>query len=52
MNKRAEKYQVRVVVGPYNTTCRTIDVWQVKQLLTQLVEAKKQKCPTCNQEVR
>lgn len=44
--------KVRVIIGPYNTICRAGDVWKVKQLLKELVESSKKRCPTCNQEVR
>ena len=46
------RHRVWIFVGPYNTICRSIDAWKVKQLLNELVEASKKRCPTCNQEVQ
>lgn len=47
-----DRHKVRVFVGPYNTICKARDVWKVKQILKEMVESSKKRCPTCNQEVR
>ena len=41
---------VRVVVGPYNTTSKTGDIWKVKQLLEKCAQESKKQCPTCGRK--